>query len=199
MRYVDHVPTWPAVLIRTSLTLLACAILPTVMTGQSVDVSGTRGLPNRFFITVSGGSFYTIAADSWYPDAGIGIGRDVGRGIAVEIHVAHSPLRTPSDHIPYAPSGVNFKTPVTTLTAAARVTLPFAPILFLGAGGGVLHLDGSDGVASFATPTAMGILGLQKAVTRRVFARVEGHYRRDLHPPFNGINGEIIGVVGLRF
>lgn len=199
MRHLNHVVTSPTVMGRTSLALLICAILPAVATAQSIDPSGSRGLPNRFFVTVSGGRFYTIAADSWYPDVGIGIGRDIGRGVALEIDLAHSPLETPSSHVPYAPSGVNFKTPVTALTAAARVTLPFAPNLFFGAGGGVLHLDGSDGVASFATPTAMGILGIQKVLTRRAFARIEGHYRRDLHPPFNGINGEIVGVVGLRF
>jgi hypothetical protein len=165
-------------------------------------------LPNRFFITASGGSFYTIAADSWYPDVGIGIGRDIGRRVALEIDLSHSPLETPSDHVLYTPSSdhiayprrdVNFKTPVTMLTAAARVTVPFAPALFVGAGAGLLHFEGSDGVATFATATAMGIFGVQRAVTRRTFARLEGHYRRDGHPPFNGINGEIVGVVGVRF
>jgi hypothetical protein len=195
---VNRVANWSSVRGRTILAFLALGILPALTSGQSVNAGGP-GRQNQFFITISGGSFYTIAADSWYADAGIGIGREIGRGIALEIDLAHSPLETPSNHIPYAPSGVNFKTPVTTLAVAARVTVPFAPALFFGAGGGVLHFDGSDGVASFATPTAMGILGLQKAITRRTFARVEGHYRVDRHPPFNGINGEIIGVIGLRF
>ncbi|HYN82281.1 MAG TPA: hypothetical protein VES88_12320 [Gemmatimonadaceae bacterium] len=141
-----------------------------------------------------------IADQKRYANAGLGIGRDFGRYITLEIDVFHSPLETPASYFARGSNDVYFKTPITTLTAAARVTLPFMSVVFVGAGGGVLWFDNSDDDSgSFTTATNMWIVGVQKTITRRVFTRVEGHHRADRHAPFNGVNGEIIGVVGFRF
>lgn len=189
-------------LLRRALITLAAVGAPLASTGAQTlgDSRAYKQTSKGFFVTISAGAFYTIAGDNWYPDVGVGIGRDVWRRVAFEIGLAHAPLETPASRYGLGSDEVYFRTPIKSLTATARVTLPFAPILFVGAGAGVLRFDGSDdGVGTFTATTRMWILGIQHHISRRTFARIEGHSRVDRHPPFNGTNGEILGFLGVRF
>ncbi len=172
---------------------------PPVAFGQGTGHAVVREEQSKAFIIASGGSFYSIAADGWFTVGGIGIGREFGQRFSLEVDVARSGLETPANRLGRGSSEMSFKTPITTGSVAARAGLPFAPALFFGAGAGVLYFDGSkDRVGNFGASTLMGIVGGGRRITNRVFGRLEGHYLVVRHPPFNGVNVEIVGAVGLR-
>ena len=187
-------------LLKATVNATLALTVPTLVYAQSVAHHVVREEQSKTFIVGSGGSFYSIAADGWFAEGGIGIGREFGQRLSVEVDVSHSRLETPANRFGRGSSDVYFQTPIIAGSVSSRTAMPFAHALFLGAGAGVLYFDGSkDQVGKFVASTLMGIVGGAGRITNRVFGRLEGHYLVVRHPPFNGVNVEVVGAVGLHF
>ena len=185
---------------KATIIAIVALTLPTLVYAQSVADHVAPREKSNFFATASAGSFYSNPANRWYPEGGIGVGRMFGRRLSLEINLSHSRLETPAAYFGPGSPELYLKTPITSAAIGGRAALPFAPALFLGAGAGILQFDGSkDHIGKFGASTLMGIVGGTRRITTGVFGRLEGHYLVVRHPPFNGVNVEIVGAVGLRF
>jgi hypothetical protein len=185
---------------KATIVAILLFAMPGLVDAQSIAHPVAREEQGKSFIIASGGSFYSIAANRWYAEGGIGAGREFGRRLSLEIGLSYSPLETSAAHFgPGSPDSL-LKTPIISAAITARAALPFAPALFFGAGAGVLQFDASkDQMGKFGASTLMGILGGAHRITNKVFGRLEGHYLVVRHPPFNGVNVEIVGTVGVHF